>query len=142
MMKKVLAFFCAAVVFSFSSCDIASDENFQFITLKITAVELPLSFEQRVSHTIQVTYERPDNCTFFEGFDVFEGEANTRSIVAIGSLLEQNECVLMEDEVNASFQFTPINGGPYTLRFYSGDDENGDSIYLEYVISVKPEGIN
>ena len=142
MIRKVLAFFCIAIVFSFYGCDISSDENFQFVTLKITAVELPLSFEQNVDHTIQVTYERPDNCTFFEGFDVFEGENNTRSIVAIGSLLEQDECVLMQDEVNASFQFTAVNGSPYILRFYSGDDENGNPIYLEYIVPVRPEGIN
>jgi len=142
MMRKVLAFLSIAIVFSFYGCDISSDENFQFITLKITSVVLPASFEQNATHDIQVTYERPDNCAFFEGFDVFEGDSNTRSIVAIGSLLEQDDCILLEDEVEASFQFTAVNSSPYTLRFYSGDDENGNPVYLEYLIPVRPEGIN
>lgn len=142
MIKKVLAILCLVIIFSFYGCEIESGENFQFITLKITSVELPVNFEQNASHNIQVTYERPDDCTFFEGFDVFEGDSNTRSIVAIGSLLKMDECELMQDEVNASFQFTALNVGAYTLRFYSGDDENGEPIYLEYVVPVRPEGIN
>ncbi|MDT0606182.1 hypothetical protein [Croceitalea rosinachiae] len=141
-MKKVFAILGLMVVFSFYGCDIESGENFQFISLKITAVALPESFEQNTSHNIQVTYERPDNCTFFEGFDVFEVDLNTRSIVAIGSLLKMDECALMQDEVNTSFEFIALNTSSYTLRFYSGDDENGNPIYLEYVIPVIPEGVN
>ena len=142
MMKKVLAVFCVTMAFVFYGCDIDPEENFQFVTLEITAVELPLNFEQNATHNIQVTYRRPNDCTFFEGFDVFDGDLNTRSIVAIGSLLEQDQCVLMEDEVNASFQFTALNIGTYTMRFYSGEDESGNPVYLEYIVPVKPEGID
>lgn len=142
MMKKVLAVFSIAVLFSFYGCEIDSPENFQFVTLKTIAVDLPEAFEHNAQHNIQVTYERPDDCTFFEGFDVFEGDLNTRNIVAIGSLLEKEECVAMDDNVTAAFLFTPINSGNYTLRFYSGDDEDGNPMYLEYVVPVRPEGVN
>lgn len=142
MMKKVLAIFSIAVLLTFYGCDIESQENFQFVTLKIIAVDLPESFEHNTEHNIQVTYERTNNCTFFEGFDVFEKNSNTHEIVAIGSLLEQEECNLENDGVNASFKFTALNIGAYTLRFYSGDDEDGNPIYLEYVVPVRPEGVN
>lgn len=142
MIKKVIALLCVIVVFSFYGCDISSEENFQFVNLKIVSVELPESFQQNASHNIQVTYERPDTCTFFEGFDVFEGELNTRSIVAIGSFLEQEDCVLMDDDITASFEFTALNIGTYTLRFYSGNDVDGNPEYLEYIVPVRPEGVN
>ncbi|GGG39340.1 hypothetical protein GCM10011414_05860 [Croceivirga lutea] len=124
-------------VFSVSSCDIDSDENFHFVTLRITDVELPESFIHNQVYNIQVTYERLNGCTYFEGFDVQKPYLTTREIVAIGTELDDAQCTHAVEEAVATFNFQVLYDETYTFRFFNGLDENNEPIYLEYEVEVQ-----
>ena len=122
--------------FTFSGCDIDSEENFNFITLEIVDVELPETFDFNATYDIKVYYRRPDDCHFFQGFDVFTADESTLNIVAIGRELSGETCTTTNDEIEATFTFRVLFSNTYTLRFFSGEDQNGDPIYLEYQVPV------
>lgn len=136
-MKRIFAaiFLCA---FCLSGCDIESDAaNFRFVTLRIVNADVPESFDINRMYDIQVTYERPNGCTFFEGFDVTRVDQNTRDVVAIGTeFIDDMACTQAIEEVVATFQFEVVYNGPYTFRFYNGTDIEGNAVYLEYVVEV------
>ncbi len=142
MRKKFVPFFALLFFFAICGCEVESEENFQFTALEVVSVAMPEAFNQNESHNIEVTYRRPDSCTFFHRFDVTAGTINTRKMYAIGSKLTQEDCEATNDEVIASFDFIALEIGVYTFRFYTGENASGEEQYLEYVVPVKPEGIN
>lgn len=126
----------------FCGCTIDSGENFEFVSLTITNVELPESFTFNSTHDIAVTYERPDTCTFFEGFDVSNENESTRNVVAIGTVLTTGACTTAIDEVTAVLSFTVLQRETYLFRFYAGDDANGNPQFIEHRIPVDLQEFN
>lgn len=145
-MKKVLVPLFLFVACSwFSSCDLDDDSpNFYFAALNAVEANVPESFEFGETYDIEVTYERPNGCTFFEGFDVTKTDQTDRDVVVIGSVLtdEERACTQEVTEVVALLKFHVIYTGEYHFRFYAGEDENNDPIYLEYTVPVNPESTN
>lgn len=145
-MKKVLVPLFLFVACSwFSSCDLDDDSpNFYFAALNAVEADVPESFEFGETYDIEVTYERPNGCTFFEGFDVTKTDQTDRDVVVIGSVLtdEERACTQEVTEVVALLKFHVIYTGEYHFRFYAGEDENNDPIYLEYTVPVNPESTN
>ena len=139
MMKKVVlgCLFCV-LLFSFSSCDLNDDtQNFHFTTLSVVEASLPESFQLNETYTIDVTYLRPDSCTFFEGFDVAIPSETRRNVTVIGSVFtDDNACTQLAEEVVASFEFNVIFTGTYTFRFYTGQDDSGNATFIEYTVPV------
>lgn len=137
VMKRIYAIALLLVfVWSFSGCEIDSGENFHFKALEIIEADVPENFVLNQSHNIPVTFIRPDDCTFFQGFDVASEAGGIRTIVAIGSVLTEEDCNESEESVSETFTINAIVGGTYSLRFYTGDDANGNPIYLEYEVPV------
>jgi len=138
-MKRILRVMSLAiVVLSMSNCNIDSDENFHFVTLRILDAELPESFELNQTYNVQVTYERLNGCVFFEGFEVHQPELTTRDVIAIGTELDNTDCTQAVEEGVANFDFNVLYEGTYTFRFFNGFDDNEDAIYLEYQVEVLP----
>ena len=141
-MKRICSLVLWMVIaVSLQGCEIESDQNFHFVTLRILDAQVPESFELNEIYDIQVTYANPDRCTGFEGFDFFTVDETTRNIVAIGTVSADSNtaCVQIVENFEASFQFEVLYTGTYTLRFYNGDDEEGNPIYLEYEVQVNAE---
>lgn len=145
-MKKVLMPIFLFVACSwFSSCDLDDDSpNFYFAALNAVEVDVPESFEFGKTYDIEVTYQRPNSCTFFEGFDVTKTDETDRDVVVIGSVLtdEDTACTQEVTEVVATLKFSVIYTGEYHFRFYAGEDEDENPIYLEYTVPVDPESTN
>lgn len=139
-MKKVLMPILLFVACSwFSSCNLDDDSpNFYFTALNVVEADVPESFEFGKTYDIDVTYLRPNGCTFFEGFDVTKTAETDRDIVAIGSVLtdEDRACTEAIEEVVATLKFSVIYTNEYHFRFYTGDDENGNATFVEYTIPV------
>jgi len=142
MKRTIVLFLGIILLFCFNSCDIDSDENFQFVILEVVSATMPEVFNQNEPHSIEVVFRRPDTCTFFSNFDVESENTNARNIIAIGSLLTEADCTDTNDEVSALFEFTALEIGAYTFRFYAGNTADGEPEYIEYVVPVKPEGLN
>ncbi|MBO0320924.1 hypothetical protein J0X14_01335 [Muricauda sp. CAU 1633] len=126
----------------FSSCDLDDDTpNFYFTSLDVVDVDMPESFELNETYDIDVTYVRLDGCTYFEGFDVVKTGETDREVLVVGSRLtdENIGCTQVVEEVVATMQFHVIFTGEYHFRFYAGQDDNDNAIYLEYDVPVDGE---
>ncbi len=138
MMRKMGMLLLVTTVFILGGCSIEDDHvNFQFTALQITDVDVPESFEFNQNYVISVTYVKPDGCTFYEGFDVQKEALTVRNVVAIGSVRTDNDiCTQEVVEETASFNFSVIYTDPYTFKFYTGENSDGEAEYLEVVVPV------
>lgn len=141
-MNRIIFLLVVATFSVLTSCSIDDGVNYHFEALQIKSVEMPESFDYGSVYKIKVNYLRPNNCTFFEGFDVVKEEVTTRNIVAVGSVIEDkdSECAERLEEVPASFNFEVLFNQPYLFKFWAGDDENGDPVYLEFTVPVSSDG--
>ncbi|MEO0526954.1 MAG: hypothetical protein AAFZ89_06995 [Bacteroidota bacterium] len=136
-MKKVCSFlFILLVILSLNSCSIDDGPNFNFVSLQIVSAELPEAFDINQTHEIRVTYLRPNGCTAFEGFDIGNPAATVRNVVAIGSSRTDQVCEQSITEVDASFQFVALFSETYVFRFWTGEDADGNSQFLEIEVPV------
>ena len=139
-MKKVLMPLILLVACSwFTACEVDDDSpNFYFTALTTVEANVPESFEFGETYDIEVTYLRPNGCTFFEGFDVMQTAETDRDVVVIGFVLtdEDRACTQAVEEVVAILKFNVIYTEEYKFRFYAGDDTDGNATYLEYTIPV------
>ena len=136
-MKK-LALFCMLTICCLivSSCDTDDEANFHFVALKTLRVAIPDSFQLNEKHTITVTYERPDNCTFFEGFEITRDDTTVRNVVAIGTVFRDSACLPEIEEVEVNFDFVVLYDQTYTFRFWQGKDENAENLFFEIEVPV------
>ena len=136
-MKRIviLSVLCACLL-AMNSCSNDDAPNFHFAALKALSAAVPESFDLNERYQISVTYERPDNCTFFEGFDVTSPDTTVREVVVIGSVFTDRACTAQIEEVEVTFDFIVIHDQTYTFRFYEGKDENGDHQFFEIEVPV------
>jgi len=138
-MKKLYYFISIiALLFVISSCEIGDeDTNFNFVSLRTISVEAPESFNFNESHEITVTYLRPNDCTFFLGFDVTNPDVTTRDIVATASeLADLSDCVIEAEEVQTTFTIVVLFEETYLLRFWTGQGSDGAQEFIELEIPV------
>jgi hypothetical protein len=137
-MKRLYQFsFVIALTFLIGACSLDDDgENFHYEALQIVSAELPEFFTMHQIYTIRVNVMRPDDCTLVEGFDITRAETTTRNVVAVGAILERDDCKSLNQEVQETFQFEVLYSEPYLFRFYTGDDANGDAQFLEIEVPV------
>lgn len=136
-MKRIVILSVLAVcLLATNSCSNDDAPNFHFAALKALSAEVPESFDLNERYQISVTYERPDNCTFFEGFDVTSPDTTIREVVVIGSVFTDRACAAQIEEVEVTFDFIVIHDQTYTFRFYEGKDENGDHQFFEIEVPV------
>jgi len=122
-----------------NSCSLEDEPvAFHFLNLRIVNVEMPESFDIYQSYPIKVTYIKPSNCTYFEGFDFTKDQPTTISVVAVGSALDNASCAPVEAEVVEYFTFTCNYHDAYTFRFWTGEDGDGNAQFLEYDVPVNP----
>ena len=124
----------------FTSCDIDDDVNYHFEALQVKSVEMPEAFDYGEIYKIKVTYFRPNNCTFFEGFDVVKEDLTTRKVVTIGTVIEdEEECTGTGEDLVATFNFEVLYDEPYLFRYWTGEDANGEPTYLEITVPVNED---
>lgn len=125
------------LVLLLSGCDVSDDGmSYHFVTLEISGVEVPESFQLNETYEIVVSYVRPNGCTSFEGFDVQSEGHTTRRVVAIGAEFPEEDCSGGAEVVTTSFEFTCLYYEPYLFRFYSGRDESGAAQFIEVEVPV------
>ncbi|MDO6604300.1 hypothetical protein SAMN03080594_101406 [Arenibacter palladensis] len=139
-MKRVFFLLLVASFTLFTSCDIDDDVNYHFEALQVKSVEMPEAFDYGEIYKIKVTYFRPNNCTFFEGFDVVKEALTTRKVVTIGTVIEdEEECTGSGEDLVATFNFEVLYDEPYLFRYWTGEDANGEPTYLEITVPVNED---
>lgn len=138
MKKAILLFMLISSALLFNGCSLDDGQNFHFTTLSVVDANLPEFFELNETYSIEVTYERPNDCTFFEGFDVTQTAQTDRDVVVIGSVLtEDTACAQVIQEVTATFEFVVLYSGEYNFRFYAGQSASDNSSeFLEFTVPV------
>ncbi len=136
-MKKEIIILLSFISIILNSCSLDDQgPNFHFVPLKIVSAELPESFTLNETYEIKVTYEIPNNCTVFEGFDITKSDKTVRNVVGIGSEFENEQCNDSSLEQETTFSFICLYTEPYLFRFWTGEDENGESEYFEVEVTV------
>ncbi|WP_339626311.1 hypothetical protein [uncultured Maribacter sp.] len=137
-MRKKLILLVVTLALINNGCSIEDDgANFHFTALEIVDAELPESFDYNQTYEILVNYIKPDSCTNYEGFDVVKDSLTIRNVVAIGSVrTDIDGCTLQSIEQTASFNFKVIYTDPYTFKFYTGENSEGEAQYFEVLVPV------
>lgn len=143
-MKKLILL--CAVVFTMISCSMDDGNRVDFTLefIPITHVEVPEYFERGQTYDITVTYKRPTDCHYFDGF-YYDRENNPLGnvwvVAAQAIALEDVNCETLSavDGEQASFQFIcdPQYGHEeYIFKFFEGEDEDGNQRFMEIVVPV------
>ena len=137
-MKRFLKGVSIFLILTFWGCDITDDgPSFNFVSLEITAVDVPDSFELYGTYPIGITYLRPNSCTSFEGFDIVKEDYSTRRVVAVGAEFPDSDCSGGAEEITTSFDFKCLYNGTYYFKFYAGDDADGTPQFIEVEVPVE-----
>lgn len=135
-MKKI--FVLIFLMFSLFSCSVEDDSpSFYYEVLPIESVDIPESFQFGSVHEIKLTYFRPTGCHVFNNF-FYETDLNQRTVAIITTVSPNSNCNQEAVLEEVSFNFEVNSDGPYTFRFWLGEDENGNDTY--YIVEVPVEG--
>ncbi len=137
-MKNVFLVSLCSIFLFLTACSV--DDNspkYHLIPLEVSSVDLPPSFTLNEAYEINVTYDIPNGCTFFDGFEITPIEQTTRNVIPIGSQFDDPDCTDGGQEAESSFRFVVLYTGTYLFRFYSGKDANGEDQFLEIEVPVE-----
>ena len=121
-----------------SSCSTDDATTFYFDFVAVDNVsEIPEAFVLNQPDTLQISYLRPSSCHGFDGFDI-EKDGDIREITIINKVVEQsNGCPdLVNDVRTAPLVFNPEEVGEVTLKFFNGEDVNGNPIFLTFNVPI------
>ncbi|WP_076547940.1 hypothetical protein [Maribacter ulvicola] len=137
-MKNKFLLLTLVIAFISNGCSIDDDgPNFHFTALKIVEAKVPESFDLNKTYEISVDYLRPNNCTYYEGFDVAKDSLTVRNVVAVGAVRSDiDDCKEESIQETASFNFQVVYTDPYIFKFYTGNNSDGEAEYIEITVPV------
>lgn len=137
MKKLILISLVALLALGMYSCEKDNVSNPTFERLEIISVDLPDTFLLGRTYEMRVTYNRPNGCTYLQGFDVIPVSQTEREVRAIGVSYENDMCTQVIGEETDQFLFQVIYTQTYTFNFWQGQDSTGNPQYLTVEIPVK-----
>lgn len=136
-MKKIV--FLSLMIVAFIGCSDDDVPTFSFETIAVSnIVGIPEVFVVGETVILDLSYFRPSTCHSFEGFELEVVDENTRNIAIVNRLVEgRAPCTdLVEEELTASLQFTPVQAGEVTLNFLNGTDTEGEPVFTTFNVPV------
>ncbi len=127
LLKKI--FFVLFGIVLFLSCSSDDDSNFHYELLPIEDALVPLEFEYGKIYDITVKYTLPNECYIYSDV-LYEYDFVARNIAVISTVIEDNNCKELNYEEELTFRVQALQLSPYIFKFWQGDDENGNPIYL------------
>lgn len=135
-MKKIVSLL--AFVALLTGCSVDDAPNFYFDFLAVDSItEVPEVFTVNQTDTINVSYIRPTNCHGFDGFNVVKND-NEREITIITKVVQQDSgCPeIVNDVRTAPLVFKPREAGEVILKFFNGNDADGNPIFLTFNVPI------
>lgn len=149
-MKKLLLLFVA--VLTLASCDTDNDyTNYTYDYLPTEEATIPEDMVVGDTYEISLKYIQPSTCYLFDSLYYYKTtedienedneddenestETEVRTIAVINRILESSDtnCVETNEEIETSFTFIPEIAGPYLFKFWTGVDEDGEDVFLEF----------
>ena len=130
-------FFICLIAFMFISCSI-EDENINSYleVLPIVSVSMPEYFAHGETYQIDITYLAPTNCHFFNDI-YYDLEGNTSHVAVLNTVVDNGNCETTNIEAQTSFNFEANTTGLHIFKFWQGEDENGQDMYLLMEVTVE-----
>ena len=132
-MKKI--FFVFFILLLTVSCSDDDNTNYHYELLPVEEAIVPDEFIHGQVYFITVKYIRPDDCYVYNDV-LYEYDFDARNIAVISTVIENENCEVLDSEEELTIRVQALQTSPYIFRFWQGDDENGDPIYLEIVVPV------
>lgn len=135
-MKKL--FFSCLILLSCWSCSLEDDDyvNYNFEFIPIQEVDIPSSFIIGETYQIKLHYNRPSSCHVFHDL-YYDSDGPERTIAVVNVVYDNSNCEDLENSlIERSFNFSVIYDQVYIFKFWQGEDENGEDIYLIYEVPV------
>ncbi|MDW5289048.1 hypothetical protein [Formosa sp. PL04] len=145
-MKQFLLLFVA--VLTLTSCINDDDySNYVYEFLPTVSADVPEQVVLGETYRITIDYIKPTSCYIFddiyyvatnEDIDDVDGEpisTEIRTVAVINVVNEDIDCTDLSDEegqATAQFNFAPQKVGPYLFKFWIGEDEDGEDLFIEY----------
>lgn len=132
-MKKV--FFVIFILLLTVSCSDDDSSNYHYELLPVEEADVPDEFVYGQIYYISVKYIRPTECYVYNDV-LYEYDYDARNIAVISTVVEDNDCEIIDSEEELTIRVQALQTSPYIFRFWQGDDDDGDPIYLEIVVPV------
>jgi hypothetical protein len=134
-MKKIVSLI--ALVFLFNSCVPEDRTNYLFELLPVESVDIPTEFTLGETYQIKMYYRRPTTCHTFNTI-YYDKNLNVRTVAIESAVRQADDCqeLVEENLVECYFNFLVTSNGSYLFKFYQGQDDQGNNIFLEYEIPV------
>lgn len=133
VLKKI--FFVIFTVIFFVSCSDDDSSDYHYELLPVEDALVPEEFEFGKVYELTVKYIVPDDC-YVNSDILYEYDQDARNIAVISHVIENNNCDPLDLEQELTFRVQALQASPYIFRFWQGDDENGDPIYLIVEVPV------
>ena len=133
VMKRI--FFVIFAVLMFVSCSDDEGSDFHYELLAAKDASVPEEFELGKIYDITVKYIVPDDC-YIASDILYEYDQTARNIAVISLVVEENSCEPLELEQELNIRVHALQSSPYVFRFWQGEDDNGDPIYLVLEVPV------
>lgn len=131
-MKKI--FFVIFAVILFVSCsDDESEYHYELLATEDAVV--PEEFEFGKIYDITVKYIVPDDCYIASDL-LYEYDETARNIAVISLVVDENSCDQLDMEQELTVRVHALQTSPYEFRFWQGEDDNGDPLYLVVEVPV------
>ena len=137
-MKKILALLILFVSVVWVGCDDDDDYDHEYHLEYIGAVsaEVPDEFIYGRTYRIKITIELPNSCYYFYNqYDYFY-EGTSRLIYPIAHVDDGVPCTPNIRETTFSIPVQALQYEPYIFKFYQGEDEEGQDIFLTMEVPV------
>lgn len=138
---KTIFSYCFAL-FVLASCS-NSSENFIIAeeVVPINLVTAPDTLTVGTTATFTITFNIPSTCHDFLRLN-FASTTNLRTVAVITSVRDGNCNPLNNASQNISFELTPDTIGMFTIKFFSGNDSQGNPTFItkEYDVAPRPVG--
>ena len=126
------------VIFSFIifvSCSNDDGPTYHYELLAIEDVILPENFEYGKIYEVSLKYIQPDDC-YISSDVLYEYDNDIRNVAVISTVLDDKNCFPSEFEDDISFKVQALQEETYIFKFWQGEDDNGEPIYLVKEVPV------
>ena len=132
-MKKI--FFVLFAVILMVSCSDDDSYEYHYELLPIEDAMVPEEFIRGEVYDISVTYIVPND--YYVNSDIlYEYDLEARNVAVISLVIESNDFETIDIEQELTFKVHALQESPYLFRFWQGDDDNGEPIYLIVEVPV------
>ena len=132
-MKRI--FFVIFILILSVSCSDDDSSNYHYELLPVEDAIVPDEFVYGQVYFITVKYIRPDACYVYNEV-LYEYNYDARNIAVVSTVVEEGNCEILDREEELTIRVQALQSSPYIFRFWQGDDDEGNPIYLEVIVPV------